>query len=99
MKKWPIAPAVLEGNIFESHQQVIEADVAYVKDFAKLHELDAEQLKHLALLAHFVYGSTDLVVRCLLQLVADGAVPERVVAAYAGSIGRSLATNGVRSDR
>jgi len=99
VKKWPIAPAVLDGNIFENHQQVIEADVAYVKDFAKLHELDAEQLKHLALLAHFVYGSPDLVVRCLLQLVADRAVDERVVAAYAESIGRSLATDGVRSDR
>ncbi|NIZ90543.1 FkbM family methyltransferase [Kineosporiaceae bacterium B12] len=99
VKKWPIAPAVLDGDIFENHQQVIEADVAYVKDFGRLQELDAEQLKHLALLAHFVYGSPDLVVRCLLQLVADRAVDERVVAAYAESIGRSLAVNGVRSDR
>lgn len=99
VKKWPIAPAVLDGNLFENHQQVIEADVAYVKDFGKLQDLDAEQLKHLALLADFVYGSPDLVVRCLLQLVADRAVDERVVAAYAGSIGRSVATNGVRSDR
>jgi len=99
VKKWPIAPAVLDGNLFENHQQVIEADVAYVKDFGKLQELDAEQLKHLALLAHFVYGSPDLVVRCLMQLVADRAVDERVVAAYAGSIGRSVATDGVRSDR
>ena len=76
LKKWPIAPAVLDGNIFESHQQVIEADVAYVKDFGRLEELDAEQLKHLALLAHHVYGSPDLAVRCLLQLVADGAVDD-----------------------
>lgn len=99
IKKWPIAPGVLDGNIFEHHQQVIEADVAYVKDFGRLEVLEAEQVKHLALLAHFVYGSTDLVVRCLVQLVSDGVVDEQVVADYGAAIGRSLTTNGVRSDR
>jgi len=99
IKRWPIAPAVFDGDIFGGHAQVIEADVVYVKDVGRLAELDTEQLTHLALLAHSVYGSSDLVVRCLLQLVADGAVDQRVVGAYAESIGRSVTTDGVRSDR
>ncbi|MEZ0491797.1 FkbM family methyltransferase [Kineococcus sp. TBRC 1896] len=99
LKKWPIAPGVFDGNIFSTHQQAIEADVAYVKDFARLHELDAEQLKHLALLAHHVYGSHDLAVRCLAQLVDGGAVDAEVLPAYGAAVGRSVATNGVRSDR
>lgn len=99
LKKWPIAPAVVDGYIFTHHQQVIEADVAYVKDFGRLEELTAEQLKHLALLAHHVYASPDLAVRCLVQLLDDGAVDGAVVPAYAEALGRSVTTNGVRSDR
>ncbi len=99
LKKWPIAPGVLDGNIFTTHQQHIEADVAYVKDFARLDELDAEQVKHLALLAHHVYASHDLAVRCLAQLVDGGVVDAEVLTAYGAAVGRSVATNGVRSDR
>ena len=99
LKRWPIAPAVLDGQIFENHQQVIEADVAYVKDFGRLDELTTAQVQHLALLAHFVYGSTDLAVRCLAHLTSTGAADERVLPAYAESLGRSVALNGVRSDR
>ncbi len=99
LKKWPIAPAVLDGKIFENHQQVIEADVAYVKDFGRLEELTTAQVQHLALLAHFVYGSTDLAVRCLDHLARTGAADERVLPAYAESLGRSVALDGVRSDR
>jgi FkbM family methyltransferase len=99
LKKWPIAPGVLDGNIFTTHQQAIEADVAYVKDFARLDDLDAEQVKHLALLAHHVYGSSDLAVRCLAHLVDGGVVDAEVLPAYGAATGHSVATNGVRSDR
>ena len=98
VKRWPISPGVLDGNIFTTHQQLLEADVAYVKDFARLGELSTEQLTHLALLAHHVYSSPDLVVRCLVDLVDRGDVDGEVVAAYGRELGVSLGTNGVRSD-
>jgi len=98
LKKWPIAPAVLDGDIFENHQQFIEADVAYVKDFSRLDLLDPEQVKHLALLAHHVWQSPDLAVRCLVHLVDEGSVDAEVVPAYGRAIGRELRTNGIRSD-
>jgi FkbM family methyltransferase len=98
VKRWPISPGVLDGNIFATHQQLLEADVAYVKDFGRLEELAAEQLTHLALLAHHVYSSPDLVVRCLVELVGRGDVDGEVVPAYGRELGVSLGTNGVRSD-
>jgi FkbM family methyltransferase len=98
VKRWPISPGVLDGNIFATHQQLLEADVAYVKDFGRLEELSTEQLTHLALLAHHVYASPDLVVRCLVELVGRGDVDGEVVPAYGRELGVSLGTNGVRSD-
>ncbi|MGI4894647.1 MAG: FkbM family methyltransferase [Janthinobacterium lividum] len=99
LKRWPIAPGVLGGDIFATHQQLLEADVAYVKDFAHLELLDDEQLRHLALLAHHVYSSPDLVVRCLVELLDRAHVDPDVVPAYGGELGVELTTNGVRSDR
>jgi FkbM family methyltransferase len=98
VKRWPISPGVLDGNIFATHQQLLEADVAYVKDFGRLEELSTEQLTHLALLAHHLYSSPDLVVRCLVELVGRGDVDGEVVPAYGRELGVSLGTNGVRSD-
>lgn len=98
VKRWPISPGVLDGNIFATHQQLLEADVAYVKDFGRLGELSTQQLTHLALLAHHVYASPDLVVRCLVELVGRGDVDGEVVPAYGRELGVSLGTNGVRSD-
>jgi FkbM family methyltransferase len=98
VKRWPISPGVLDGDIFRTHHQLLEADVAYVKDFARLEELASDQLTHLALLAHHVYSSPDLVVRCLVELVGRRDVDAEVVPAYGRALGVSLATNGVRSD-
>lgn len=99
LKRWAISPGVLDGNIFANHQQLLEADVAYVKDFAHLDVLDDSQLTHLALLAHHVYASPDLVVRALAELVDRGSAPGEVVDAYGDAIGASLTLDGVRSDR
>lgn len=54
--------------------QVIEADVVYVRDFVQADAMDVEQLKHLATIAHHCYGSFDLAVNCLHHLVARRAV-------------------------
>lgn len=54
--------------------QIIEADVVYVRDFIKAEAMDDEQLKHLALIAHHCYGSFDLAVNCVHHLVGRRAV-------------------------
>jgi FkbM family methyltransferase len=55
--------------------QMIEADVVYVRNFIEADAMDAEQLKHLALLAHHGYGSFDLTANCIHHLVRRKAVP------------------------
>jgi FkbM family methyltransferase len=55
--------------------QLVEADVVYVRDFVKAEAMDNEQLKHLALIAHHCYGSVDLAMNCVHHLSMRGAVP------------------------
>lgn len=71
VKNWPIAP-------FTAYpvNQLLEADLVYVRDFSKPELMDDEQLKHLALIVHYCYGSFDLVMRCLAQLEERQALPK-----------------------
>ncbi len=54
--------------------QLLEADAVYVRDFTKPDAMDAEQLKHLAIVAHHCYGSYDLAMNCVQHLVHNGAL-------------------------
>ncbi len=68
VKKWPIAPCVVNGNPLQPLHQLLEADIVYVRDFARPESMSDEQLKHLALIAHHCYGSFDLALRCVMLL-------------------------------
>jgi FkbM family methyltransferase len=76
LKRWPISPTVYDGDFRKAMHQVLEADFVYMPDFARWDDLTDEQLKHLGLLAHCVYGSSDLAHRCILTLRQRGLVPE-----------------------
>ena len=68
VKHWPIAPYVVNGNPRQALNQLLEADIVYVRDFARPDSMSDEQLKHLALIAHHCYGSFDLALRCVMLL-------------------------------
>jgi hypothetical protein len=81
----------MPGGVRDGHclcrltrQQVLEADVADVRDFGHPEAMTDEQLKQLALLAHHVYESTDLAYHCLSTLsarnVAAPDAPNRCLA-------------------
>jgi FkbM family methyltransferase len=74
VKLWPIAPYVAGGNPRQALNQLLEADLVYVRDFSRPERLDGEQLKHLALIAHYCYQSYDLALRCVVHLEERGAV-------------------------
>jgi FkbM family methyltransferase len=82
VKRWPIAPVVFDGDFRTPMHQVLEADVVYVRDFAKPEAMSDEQLAHLALIAHCVYGSSDLTYRCIMTLRDRGVVPADAPDAY-----------------
>ncbi len=68
VKQWSIAPYVVSGNPRRPLNQLLEADIVYVRDFVRPELMSDEQLKHLALIVHHCYGSFDLALRCVMLL-------------------------------
>jgi len=67
---------------FQEINQLLEADVVYVRDFMQPEKISSEQLKHLAIVAHFCYGSFDLAANCIHHLVRAKAVQENASELY-----------------
>ncbi|GAA4540474.1 FkbM family methyltransferase [Mycobacterium paraffinicum] len=68
MKPWRISSALAGEIPWEGSNQLLEADIVYVRDFADAESMSDEQLKHLALISHYCYGSVDLTLRCVMLL-------------------------------
>jgi protein O-GlcNAc transferase len=75
VKKWMIAPCIINNNPRQPLNQLLEADIVYVRDFSKPDLMTTEQLKHLAIIVHYCYGSFDLALRCILLLEQRNALP------------------------
>jgi FkbM family methyltransferase len=74
LKKWPIGPLIFGNNPTLPLNQILEADVVYVRDFVRSDGVSDEQLKHLAVVAHHCYKSFDLAGRCVAILERRGAL-------------------------
>ena len=68
VKKWPIAPCVVNNDPRLALNQLLEADMVYVRDFSRSDSMSDEQLKQLILVAHHCYRSFDLALHCLSLL-------------------------------
>jgi FkbM family methyltransferase len=91
VKHWAIAPMIYANNFRVGKSQLLEADVVYVRDFGRPERMDDEQLKHLSMVAHGVYDSTDLAHRCLLELAGRGAIEHGLVDEYRTAVGATRA--------
>jgi FkbM family methyltransferase len=79
VKHWPIAPTVFNRDDRNPGNQLLEADIVYVRDLARLDCLSSEQLSHLAMIAFHIYGSADLAIFCIVELQQRGdASPDAV---------------------
>lgn len=74
INKRTILPAYSVGAPNSALNQVLFADIIYVRDFTKAELMDDEQIKHLALVAHHCYRSHDLVIHCLARLMERNAI-------------------------
>jgi FkbM family methyltransferase len=88
LKKWPIAPLQFGGNPTQPLNQLLEADIVYVRDFVHAERMASDQLKHLALIAHTCYGSFDLAGRCIALLEQRRALPAGALERYIELINR-----------
>jgi FkbM family methyltransferase len=68
IKRLPIAPCLINNDPRQGLNQLLEADIVYVRDFTDADSMTDEQLKHLALIAHYCYQSFDLALRCVTLL-------------------------------
>jgi FkbM family methyltransferase len=75
-KMWPISPMVVGDTPNRGIRQLLETDMIYVRDFSRAENMNAEQWKHLALIAHHCYGSYDLALKAIVTLIGMGALPD-----------------------
>jgi FkbM family methyltransferase len=87
VKRWAISPTVFGGDFRIAQNQLLEADIVYVRDIAYPQRLTDEQLSHLAMIAFHVYGSTDLALFCIRELSRRGATCVDAVARFAERVG------------
>ena len=85
INKKMIAPMV-GANPAAALNQLVEADIVYVRDFIKSDAMDSEQLKHLALIAHHCYGSYDLAMNCIHHLAVRNEVTPDAKNRYFGLV-------------
>jgi FkbM family methyltransferase len=74
LKVRPITPLIVDGDPQKGIRQLLEADLVYVRDFSRTDGMDGEQWKHLALIAHYCYGSIDLALRAITAGTQIGAL-------------------------
>jgi hypothetical protein len=82
LKRWPIAPLQFGGNPTQPLNQLLEADVVYVRDFGHADRMSSDQLKQLCLIAHSCYNSFDLAGRCIALLQQRQAIGEEALQRY-----------------
>lgn len=82
VKRWPISPYSHPENDRLAVNQLLEADVVYVKDFVNAQSLTDEQVKQIALIMHHCFRSHDLVMRCLSTLSGRGVISESALKHY-----------------
>lgn len=70
--------------------QLLDGDAVYIPDTDRFNALDAESLKHLAILADAVVASYSLCLMCLDRLVAIDAAPQDLPERYARALPEQL---------
>ena len=89
LKKWPISPLEFGGDPTQPLNQLLEADLVYVRDFIHAEGMSSDQLKHLGLIAHSCYNSFDLAGRCVLLLEQRKTIPSGALQQYIEILRRS----------
>ena len=82
VKTWSIRPTIRGGDFRAPFNQLLEADIVYMRDPVETVKLSSDQLGIMALVAHYVYASTDLAIHCLLELERRAAVAPDPVARF-----------------
>ncbi|MDF0516577.1 FkbM family methyltransferase [Bradyrhizobium yuanmingense] len=86
VKQRMIAPLSDPSNPHAAMNQLLEADIVYVRNFMRPADMTVEQLKHLAMISHHCYRSFDLAANCIHHLIARRSIPDQSIHDYMASI-------------
>lgn len=81
-KTWPLAPVQWADPLQSSARQLVEADVLYVRDLARLDLLSDLQLRQLGLICDAAYGSHGVALLCVRELVRRSVVQPDAAESY-----------------
>src|SRR5262249_38856632 len=81
-----IAPLFDATNPYAAINQLLEADIVYVRDFTRPDAMSNEQLGQLAMIAHHCYRSHDLVGNCIHHLEGRQAIAPGSLGIYVRSL-------------
>jgi len=73
-RTWPLAPVIWEDPLEAHARHLVEADLLYVRDLARLTALPVDLLRAGAVLACGAYGAMGLGLVCVRELVRRGAL-------------------------
>lgn len=90
LKRWSIAPTVFSQNFRVGGNQLLEADMIYIRDPLRLDLLSDLQVTKLAIMAHYIFGSTDLCTFLVIEMEKRGLAPASTHRTYAESSGCSV---------
>jgi len=74
-KKWSIAPTIFNNNPRTPGNQLLESDIVYIRNPLKLVKMTENELKKMAVLAHYSFKSPDLCVFILIEMAKRRIIP------------------------
>lgn len=70
VKCWSISPTIRNNNFRIPFNQLLEADIVYIRDPLTASEWSDEQLRKLIIIAHECFASSDLAMFLILELLS-----------------------------
>lgn len=87
VKRWVIAPTIFNKSVKTPGNQLLEADIVYVRDPMRLDTLSDTQLIKMAMISHYSLRSLDLCIHLLRALSERGLAPDAMEELYRQNLG------------
>jgi FkbM family methyltransferase len=87
LKRWGVAPLVIDGNPRRGLNQLLDGDIVYVRSFFDLEGWKDAEIVRLSHILHFTYGSFDVVYYLLQELLRRRVIAPQVPRDYLELVG------------
>lgn len=98
-RTWPLAPVVWDDPLQAHARHLVEADLLYVRDLARLADLPDDALRAGALVACGAYGAMGVGLLCVRELARRGALPPEAETQFRDLVAQALGLAGSPATR